>query len=373
MKKIYRLILLLIFCCGMFCCNAQTIVKMEQSGGVYKIPCKVNGLSLKFIFDTGASDISISLTEALFMLKNDYLSKNDFIGTEYYRIANGDIQEGTKINLRVIEVGGQKIYNVQASITHTTDAPILFGQSALQRFGKFSLDYSTNTLLLGDKNSGVKASSKICKDIDGNTYKTVIIGSQVWMKENLKVSHYRNGDTIKEAKSTEEWINWGEAGTDCWGFHDYKLVNGNTYGKLYNWYAATDPRDLCPTGWHVPSDAEWHILALSLDSQATWGNPDRFERIESEVAGGKMKAITFWESPNTGATNSSGFTALPAGESYNPAYYIDVLGYNGFFWSSTPNESNSAWIRFLYYDSSVLGRSDNHRKSNLFSVRCVED
>jgi clan AA aspartic protease (TIGR02281 family) len=132
----------------MFCqlLHAQTEVKMNQQNGVFIIPCKVNGLQLNFIFDTGASDVSISLTEAIFMLKNGYLSEDDLLGTEYYRIANGDVAEGTSIILREVEIGGRKLYNVKASIMHELDAPLLLGQSALSKLGKFNFDYSNSKL-----------------------------------------------------------------------------------------------------------------------------------------------------------------------------------------------------------------------------------
>lgn len=136
--------------------KAQTVVKMEKLNGVYVMPCKVNGLSLKFIFDTGASDVSISLTEALFMLKNGYLSEDALIGTEYYRIANGDIEEGTEIVLKNIEIGKLKLYNVKASIVHNLSAPLLLGQSALSKLGKIEFDYANSTLtILGGPNDYV--------------------------------------------------------------------------------------------------------------------------------------------------------------------------------------------------------------------------
>jgi clan AA aspartic protease (TIGR02281 family) len=126
--------------------QAQTEVKMNKQNGVYVIPCKVNGLQLNFIFDTGASDVSISLTEAIFMLKNGYLSEDDLLGTEYYTIANGDVAEGTSIILKEIEIGGRKLYNVKASIMHELNAPLLLGQSALSRLGKFNFDYNNSKL-----------------------------------------------------------------------------------------------------------------------------------------------------------------------------------------------------------------------------------
>ncbi len=128
--------------------ESQTVIEMEKYNGVFVMPCKINGLSLKFIFDTGASDVSISLTEALFMLKNGYLSEKDLIGTEYYRIANGDIQEGTKIILKEIEIGNLKLFNIQASIVHSLSAPLLLGQSALSKLGNIQFDYNKNTLTI---------------------------------------------------------------------------------------------------------------------------------------------------------------------------------------------------------------------------------
>ncbi len=128
--------------------DCQTVVKMEQLNGVYVMPCKVNGLTLKFIIDTGASDVCISLTEALFMLKNGYLSKDDIIGTEYYTIANGDVEEGTKILIDSIIIGNIILKNVSASVIHSLKAPLLLGQSALSRLGRTEFNYSNNTLII---------------------------------------------------------------------------------------------------------------------------------------------------------------------------------------------------------------------------------
>jgi clan AA aspartic protease (TIGR02281 family) len=127
----------------------QEVIKMTSENGVYTMPCEVNGLRLKFIFDTGAGDVSISLTEANFMLKNDYLSKDDLKDSEYYQTANGELVEGTIIILREIKIGNRILNDVKASVVHTQNAPLLLGQSALSKIGKFSFDYSNNTLILG--------------------------------------------------------------------------------------------------------------------------------------------------------------------------------------------------------------------------------
>lgn len=128
--------------------NSKTIQMTRKYGGTFTIACKVNDLPLNFIFDTGASDVSISMTEALFMFKNGYLSEKDITGTEYYSIANGEIQEGTTINLKKLEFGEFVLYNVRASISNELKAPLLLGQSALSKLGKIVIDYSEETLTI---------------------------------------------------------------------------------------------------------------------------------------------------------------------------------------------------------------------------------
>ena len=133
--------------------RAQSTVEMTKQNGVFVLPCKLNGLNLNFIFDTGASDVSLSLTEAMFMVKNGYLSEEDFGESTYFRIANGNIQEGTKVNLRKIQIGNCTLYNVDASIVHTVDAPLLLGQSAISKLGKFELDFPNKKLIIQDCNN----------------------------------------------------------------------------------------------------------------------------------------------------------------------------------------------------------------------------
>ena len=126
--------------------KSKTTIKMTKKGGVYEIPCKINGTSMEFIFDTGASDITISLTEAMFLYKQGTLSDDDFLGTQQYQIANGAIEEGTVINLSTVEIGDRTLYNVKASIIHNMEAPLLLGQSALSKYGKISIDYNRNEI-----------------------------------------------------------------------------------------------------------------------------------------------------------------------------------------------------------------------------------
>ena len=126
--------------------HGKSVIKMQKEGGVYHIPCKINGTEMEFIFDTGASDITMSLTEALFLYKQGKMSEDDFLGTQQYQIADGSISEGTVVNLKTVTIGNRTLENIQASIVHNLDAPLLLGQSALAKFGNISIDYNKNEI-----------------------------------------------------------------------------------------------------------------------------------------------------------------------------------------------------------------------------------
>jgi uncharacterized protein (TIGR02145 family) len=197
-------------------------------------------------------------------------------------------------------------------------------------------------------------------DIDGNVYNTVTIGTQCWMQQNLKTTHYNNGAAITEIEDSATWANIYNTGatTPAWCYYSGNAANNTTYGKLYNWYVVTDPRGVCPTGYHVPTDTDLAVLSNYLGGDA--------------VSGGHLKSTSgLWLAPNTGADNSSGFTALPAG-CRNYFGNFGTLGSNGSFWSSTPSDGNYAWSRYLgYYYSGCYSNSFN--KDYGFSVRCVGD
>jgi len=193
-------------------------------------------------------------------------------------------------------------------------------------------------------------------DIDGNIYDIMTIGTQVWMKANLKATHYRNGDTILNGLDNAAW---GTTTMGVYASYANDPANDNVYGKLYNWYAAVDTRNIAPAGWHVPSEAEWNELIIS----ALGGLID---------AGGKMKeaGLTHWNSPNSGATNSSGFTGLPGGYRSDTGQY-DYLGNFGYWWSTTGNGSE-AEVRALFYNQSEVGQTGG-KKAFGISIRCVKD
>jgi len=194
-------------------------------------------------------------------------------------------------------------------------------------------------------------------DIDGNVYGTVQIGDQLWTTENLKVTRYNDGSEILNITNNEEWSNLP---TGAYVNYDNNPSNSETYGRLYNWYTVDDERGVCPDGYHVPADAEYTVLTDYLGGE--------------HVAGGKLKeaGLDHWNSPNTGATNESGFTGLPAGSRYNNGGNYYSMDYYGFFWSSSPDSSNdNAWCRLLDYSDSDVNRTSSFPKEAGFSIRCL--
>ncbi len=196
-------------------------------------------------------------------------------------------------------------------------------------------------------------------DIVGNLYYTVQIGTQCWTQSNLKVSKYRNGDSIPTGLSNSAW---GNTTTGAYSIYDNNPANDGLYGKLYNHYAVVDNRGLCPTGWHVPTDGEWTALETFLGG--------------SSVAGGALKSMATlptpggWSSPNADATNSSGFSAGPGGYRFYGGNFNDA-SVGGLWWSSSLSFS-TAWQRSLSTHFGLISRGGNSRASGL-SVRCLRD
>lgn len=224
----------------------------------------------------------------------------------------------------------------------------------------------------GGNNSGCSGGPSTVTDIDGNTYNVVTIGNQCWMKENLKVSKYRNGNPIPTNLSNTQWQT---TTSGAYAIYGNVPANDSLYGKLYNWYAVADPNGLCPTGWHVPTDSEWNILVKNLDPQA---DTSLNSSVQSPITGGLMKATGdlqagtgLWEDPNMGATNSSGFTGLPGSSRYFDGSFAFV-GQWGYWWSSTQYSATFSRYRGLNFNAAFVNRSYD-TKTNGFSVRCVRD
>lgn len=204
-------------------------------------------------------------------------------------------------------------------------------------------------------------------DIDGNTYPVVQVGNQCWMAANLKTSRYNDGSTIPNVTDNTAWT---QLSTGAWCNYDNSPANDATYGKLYNWYAAANP-NLCPQGWHVPTDAEWQQLELALGMPADELNSIGFRGGEQNV-GGKMKATTLWTPPNTWATNESGFSGLPGGGRSSDDGTFFYLGVCGYWWSATQSGGAYAWLRTLYFYGVGIDRSGINMR-NGFCVRCLRD
>jgi uncharacterized protein (TIGR02145 family) len=192
-------------------------------------------------------------------------------------------------------------------------------------------------------------------DQEGNTYKTILIGSQKWMAENLKTSVYRNGDAILTLNPSQ----WSSATSGAWLYYNNDVSNQCPYGKIYNWYTVVDSRNVCPIGWHVPSLQEWYTLINTLGGEM--------------VAGGKLKStgLDHWSLFNEQATNESGFSSLPGGASSSDANTY-FLGENAYFWtSSIVNAFVVSGIKMYSTDGSA-GEIQNPRTEGM-SIRCVED
>ncbi len=214
----------------------------------------------------------------------------------------------------------------------------------------------------------------IVTDIDGNVYKTVTIGGQLWMAENLKTTKYNDGTTVPLVTDSDEWINLTTSAY-CW-FENDEATNKVTYGALYNWFvldaAANGGKNVCPVGWHVPSDAEFKQLEMNLGINQS--DVDKTEWRGTDE-GGKLKesGLTHWNSPNTGATNSSGFTALPGGYRGGSGSFVGQ-GIYGIFWTSTESENDItyAWRRTLGSEKSEIYHFI-FPKTHGLSVRCIMD
>lgn len=204
-------------------------------------------------------------------------------------------------------------------------------------------------------------------DFDGNVYHAISIGNQVWLRENLKVTHYRNGDTIRYLPDNIEWCSYKYDGAFCNYNNDENNVE--IYGRLYSFDAVIDQRSIAPEGWHIPNNAEWKTLINYLGGDS--------------IAGGKLKVTGFdyWQSPNAGATNASGFSAFPSGDRICEGFVYDIahytsIGQYAIIASCDVKYADGGiydycWHRILYYDSEAV--DSTHSNCSAFAVRCIKD
>ena len=312
--------------------NANGLASLEIGGGtaVSGNFANINWASGPYFIKTetdpaGGTNYNITSTQQLLSVPYAMFSGNGMVGVS----ASGDtlyLGNGNHLIVPGISMANQTISPIQ----HTCGADSVHNPN---------LTYGSMT------------------DQDGNVYKTIVIGTQDWMAENLKASHYRNGDLIPVVTNPNTWAGLS-TGATCWYNNDSATYNC-PYGKLYNWYTTVDARNLCPTGWHVPTDAEWTTLGSFLGGDV--------------IGGGKMKSTgtQYWQSPNTAADNSSGFSGLPGGGRTFTGLYASI-GTSGFWWSSSQNPTPAAWYRSLYYNFGYVNRATNYMQSG-FSVRCLRD
>jgi len=205
-----------------------------------------------------------------------------------------------------------------------------------------------------------KLSPKGPTDADGYVYKTVKIGNQEWFAENLRTSKYNDSSSIPNVTDKDQW---SSLTIGAWVYYNNDFTNNVKYGKLYNWYSINPStngnKNLCPKGWHIPTDLEWTILTDYLGG--------------TSIAGGKMKeeGVTNWNSPNLDATNLSLFTGLPCGNRDNNGDFYSI-GYDCAWWSSTDNKTRNAWLRYLFFANGNANRYSENKKYG-FSIRCLRD
>jgi uncharacterized protein (TIGR02145 family) len=194
-------------------------------------------------------------------------------------------------------------------------------------------------------------------DIDSNVYHTVTIGNQAWLKENLRTTRFRNGDSIPLKTVAAEWS--GTLTSACCNYDNLPGTD-TVYGKLYNGRAVSDPRGICPTGWHVPDQAEWNILTSYLGGE--------------NVSGLKLKEPGFvhWTDSSLAATNETGFTALPGGYR-NEQGQFGNRHFKAIFWSSSKQDTSHGWYWYLYYNYNGIYKDHYHDIQHGFSVRCIYD
>ncbi|MFZ4401156.1 MAG: FISUMP domain-containing protein [Bacteroidales bacterium] len=219
----------------------------------------------------------------------------------------------------------------------------------------FSGNYRTIFTHIPTANTTVLFNFLACNDASNNYYSIVQIGTQIWMAENLKTTKYINGIDIQNVTNNG---NWATLVSGAYCNYNNDSSNSAIYGKLYNFYAISDTGKICPVNWHVPNNTEWTTLQTYLGGDI--------------IAGGKLKetGLIHWKTPNTNATNETGFTALPGGYRYDGAFY-NILN-NGYWWSSTIDISGLPTNRFLWYNHSDL-TTNNAQKYSGFSVRCLKD
>jgi len=330
----------------LFSCKKDTTNSNTNSNEVTvsSINCTSATIVGEIIKGLPLSDVTVTITYKGGNGKTYVTKSHTYIGV---RGLSATLLAGTLANGE-----GTLVYSISGTPTSsgTASFPIDFG-------GKYC-SISVNVANVSQNPTSGYGSN--ITDVDGNSYKTVYIGTQQWMAENLKTSKYSDGTTIPNITEDTQWEN---NTTGAWAYYNNDAANNAKYGKLYNWYAVSKTtngnKNICPTGWHVPTDAEWTVLTDYLGG--------------ANVAGGKMKEVGTinWVNPNTDATNTSLFTGLPGGYRYSYGDY-NAIGNHGYWWSSSEKNTYDAWYRYLGTNYGDANRFYSVKRDG-FSVRCLRD
>jgi uncharacterized protein (TIGR02145 family) len=260
--------------------------------------------------------------------------------------ANNDFPEGAYLN----QVSSKSAQNVSKTPQTTSKSKQTTSKS--KQITSKSVQTTSKTKKIPSKST--QTSSKPQAVAKSKDTETVSIGTQNWAIANLNVSTFRNGDSIPQAKTNKEWVAAGEAGKPAWCYYNNDPAIGKIYGKLYNWYAVNDPRELAPAGWTLPTDADWTLLINFSGRQG--------------AAGSKIKSSVRWSEGSNG-TNDTGFTGFPSGYRVENGTFVNI-GNIGIWWSTTEDNPLSAFDHYLSQSSGV-GRS-NSPKQRGESVRCLK-
>ena len=287
--------------------------------------------------------------------------------TQYTAITGGNVSADAGITVTQSGICWSTDHNPTIADSKTTNGPgtgnfstILTG--LIPNTTYYIRAYATNFSGTGYGNElsfmTLQVSATTVTDIDGNVYPVITIGNQVWMKENLKTTHYRNGDALISGLTDETW---GTTQSGAFTIYNNDAAITAQYGNLYNWYACIDSRKIAPQGWHVPTKEEWETLITSVGDFLT--------------AGGELKetGLAHWNTPNSGATNNSGFIALPAGSRLDNGTFI-AMGDKGWWWTTTEYLAGSGDAEaVLMFNDSPEASQVTGSKATGASIRCVKD
>ena len=366
--KIYFFALTVITVFGL---QAQTIMNIHQSNGtVLQIPLNTID-SITFTIPNPGNLATLTTTVANSIVTTSAVSGGNITNDGGTLITQRGIcystsPSPTTANTTIISGSGTGIFTsnltgLTASTTYYVRAYAT--NSAGTAYGN---EVSFTTTAGG---GGIVTNPGAGVTFNGYTYSSIVLGNgQEWMAENLRTTSYANGDPIPNVTND---IQWSNLTTGAWSHYDNNSQYDNPYGKLYNWYTVDDPRNVCPTGWHVPSESDWNALIGYLDPSL--GPTGEI----SLTAGGMMKSTgsQYWWSPNQDATNGSGFSGLPGGirNSAPGAWsFFIFIGEQGSWWSSTDYALPAAWVRNLYHQNGEALR-DGLEKTAGLSVRCLKN